>query len=112
MLGQAWRIFFLYKDIRDYYARLEGRARGTVPGTHPFNLSHDNLEYLYMKTVFSTPALSALLPLAGQTCLNNYVYRLLVWWSTSSTNLQLRQVPCSEGAFWAICDSGVPPYDF
>ena len=24
----------------------------------------------------------------------------------------LREGPCSQGASWAVCGSGVPPYDF
>ena len=35
--ARAWRIEFSCGNIRDYWARLQGRVRGAAPQTRPFN---------------------------------------------------------------------------
>ena len=55
-LRRAWRIEFWYKDIRDYWERLKGRARGIAHCPELALLTvPNNLEYLYTKIRFSTP---------------------------------------------------------
>jgi hypothetical protein len=47
--------------------------------------------------------------------LTNPIYFLMplgVDLESALTFILLREGPCSQGAFWAVCGSGVPPYDF
>jgi hypothetical protein len=66
---QAWRIEFSYRNIQEYFPRPKGRVRDTVSRARPFD-SRNFREYFYTKIRFSTPALSALLGLAGKICLS------------------------------------------
>ena len=66
---QAWRIEFSYRNIREI-RRGQKDELGALRPELVLLTAPNFREYFYTKIRFSTPALSALLGLAGQICLS------------------------------------------